>query len=160
MKGISRIDSKNTHGWYVRIYGNGGVYTSKLFSDRQYGNKQKALESARVFRDHEQMVADLNIKDMRKLTQRPFYQKAPKNNASGIVGVHEVNTVTNGRKVRYFQATWTDNKKPKSKKFYVTHTRTEEEALRLAVEYRKAMEIELQEKWDAERAKNTIKPSV
>ncbi len=151
MKGISRIDSKNTHGWYVRIYGNGGVYTSKLFSDRQYGNKQKALESARVYRDHEQMVADLNKKDMRKLSQRPFYQKAPKNNASGIVGVHEVNTITNGRKVRYFQATWTDDKKPRSKKFYVTNSRSAEEALHLAIEYRRAREIELQEKWNGKR---------
>ena len=151
MKGISRIDSRNTHGWYVRIYGNGGVYTSKLFSDRQYGNKQKALESARIFRDHEQMVADLNKKDMRKLGQLPFYQKAPKNNASGIVGVHEVNTVTNGRKIRYFQATWTEDKKPRSKKFYVTQTRTADDARLMAIEYRKNKEAELREKWNAEQ---------
>ncbi len=152
MKGISRIDSRNTHGWYVRIYGNGGVYTSKLFSDRQYGNKQKALESARIFRDHEQMVADLNKKDMRKLSQRPFYQKAPKNNASGVVGVHEVNTITNGRKVRYFQATWTEDKKPKSKKFYITQTRSAEEARHMAVEYRKSKEADLQKKWRTEQS--------
>ncbi len=151
MKGISRIDSRNTHGWYVRIYGNGGVYTSKLFSDRQYGNKQKALESARIYRDHEQMVADLNKKDMRKLSQRPFYKKAPKNNASGIVGVHEVNTITNGRKVRYYQATWTEDKKPRSKKFYVTAKRSAEEARQLATEYRRDREIELREKWEVER---------
>ena len=150
MKGISRIDSKNTHGWYVRIYGNGGVYTSKLFSDRQYGNKQEALKNARIFRDHEQMVADLNKKDMRKPNQTPFYQKAPKNNTSGILGVHEVNTVIKGRKTRYFQATWTEDKKPRSKKFYVTLTRTAEEARLMAIEHRKNKEVELREKWNAE----------
>ena len=152
MKGISRIDSKNTHGWYVRVYGNGGVYTSKLFSDRQYGTKQKALDSAKVYRDHEQMVADLNKKDMRKLSQKPFYKKAPKNNASGVVGVHEVHSNVNDKEVRYFQATWTEGRKPKSKKFYVTESRTAKEAFRLAVEHRKTKEEELQEKWEATRS--------
>lgn len=153
MKGISRIDSKNTHGWYVRIYGNSGVYTSKLFSDRQYGSKTKALESARIFRDHEQMVADLNKKDMRKLSQKPFCKKVPKNNASGVVGVHEVNSEVRGKKIRYFQATWTENKKPKSKKFYVTKNRSAEEAFRLAAEQRQAKETELLQKWEQEMDK-------
>lgn len=144
MKGISRIDSRNTHGWYVRIYGNGGVYSSKLFSDRQFGSRQKALENARIYRDHEQMVADLNKKDMRRNNQRPFLRNPPRNNSSGVVGVHLVNTTVNGRNVSYYQATWTENKKPRSKKFYIGAQRSKEEAFNMAYEYRKEKEKELE----------------
>ena len=35
MKGISRIDSNGTHGWFVRVYRNGKTY-SKLYSDKKY----------------------------------------------------------------------------------------------------------------------------
>lgn len=49
-KGISRIDSTSTHGWFVRGYRNGKTY-SKLFSDRKCGGKAKALNEARTYRD-------------------------------------------------------------------------------------------------------------
>lgn len=49
-KGISRIDSSSTHGWFVRAYRNGKTY-SKLFSDRKCGGKGKALKLAREHRD-------------------------------------------------------------------------------------------------------------
>ena len=51
MKNISRIDSRSTHGWYVRIYGQGKVLLHKLFSDLKYGNENKALAEAIKFRD-------------------------------------------------------------------------------------------------------------
>ena len=50
MKGISRIDSGSTHGWFVRSYRAGRTY-SKLFSDRKYGGKNKALQLAKSHRD-------------------------------------------------------------------------------------------------------------
>lgn len=50
MKGISRIDSGSTHGWFVRAYRNGKTY-SKLFSDRKCGGKGKALKLAKEHRD-------------------------------------------------------------------------------------------------------------
>lgn len=143
LKGISRIDSKNTHGWYVRIYGNGGVYSCKLFSDRQFGSKQKALDNAKRYRDHEQMVADLHKRDLRNKGKQPFLRKPPKNNVSGVVGVHEVKTKVNGKPVHYYQATWTENKKARSKKFYVTNKRSAEEAFKLAAEHRKQKEREM-----------------
>lgn len=43
-KGISRIDSGSTHGWFVRGYRNGKTY-SKLFSDRKCGGKGKAQKN-------------------------------------------------------------------------------------------------------------------
>lgn len=49
-KGISRIDSGSTHGWFVRGYRNGKTY-SKLFSDRKCGGKAKAQKLAREHRD-------------------------------------------------------------------------------------------------------------
>lgn len=49
-KGISRIDSGSTHGWFVRGYRNGKTY-SKLFSDLKCGGREQALELARDYRD-------------------------------------------------------------------------------------------------------------
>lgn len=49
-RGISRIDSKTTHGWYVRGYKNGKVY-SKLFSDAKSGGYDHALDYAKTYRD-------------------------------------------------------------------------------------------------------------
>jgi hypothetical protein len=49
-KGISRIDSGSTHGWFVRGYRNGWTY-SKLFSDRKCGGKGKAKALAKKYRD-------------------------------------------------------------------------------------------------------------
>lgn len=50
-KGISRIDSGSTHGWFVRGYRNGKTY-SKLFSDLKLGGKKKAMDQARDYRDN------------------------------------------------------------------------------------------------------------
>ncbi|MGD9898529.1 MAG: hypothetical protein AB7T22_05325 [Calditrichaceae bacterium] len=149
--GISRIDSKHTHGWYVRVYANGGVFVSKLFSDRLYGSKKIALDNAMKFRDHNQMVAELHRKNYKSLKRKPFYKAAPKNNTSGIVGVNEVKTKIRGRDVHYFQATWSESGKPRSKKFYVMSEREPQEAFQLAVELRKSKEKELYDNWLKEK---------
>lgn len=145
--GISRIDSKHTHGWYVRVYANGGVFASKLFSDRLYGGKQHALNNALKYREHNKMVADLHKREGRNPNRRPFYTTPPKNNHSGHVGVNEVKTSIRGREVHYFQATWSDDGKANSCKFYVSKKRTREEALDLAVKMRKEKEIFMQKQW-------------
>ena len=49
-KGISRIDSGSTHGWFVRGYKNGRTY-SRLFSDMKLGGNDTALGVARTYRD-------------------------------------------------------------------------------------------------------------
>ncbi len=145
--GISRIDSKHTHGWYVRVYANGGVFVSKLFSDRLYGGKQKALKNAIIFRDHNQMVAELERAKYKSTKRKPFYDRRAGKNSTGITGVNEVKSITNGREVHYFQATWSEEGKLHSKKFYVNSKRTRDEAFKLAVEYRKQKEKELYERW-------------
>ncbi len=142
-KGISRIDSSHTHGWYVRIYANGTVFDSKLFSDRQYGGKKAALKSAIMFRDQRLAVAALAKSLNKEGERRPFFSKPPKNNRTGVVGVNEVKTVSRGKNVHYFQATWNENGKPHTKKFYVYEKRSADEAFKMAAEYRKMMEKKL-----------------
>jgi len=56
-RGITRIDSHDTHGWFVRAY-KAGKTTSKLFSDAIYGGKDIALKEAITFR--EELVKRLN----------------------------------------------------------------------------------------------------
>jgi len=151
--GISRIDSKHTHGWYVRVYANGGVLKSKLFSDRLFGGKQDALDNAIKFRDHYQMVAALHKSNDYDSRRKPFYNQPPKNNTSGVVGVNEVKTNVQGRPVHYFQATWSEKGKARSKKFYVCSKRTRDQAYDMAVTLRKSKEKMLQSKWAGQKSK-------
>jgi len=81
-KGISRIDSGSTHGWFVRGYRNGETY-SKLFSDKKCGGKGKALESARSYRNglHKKLAAI-----PRKPRGRRIVYKDSRN-TTGVLGV-------------------------------------------------------------------------
>lgn len=145
--GISRIDSKHTHGWYVRVYGNGGVFISKLFSDRLHGGKDEALHNAINYREQNIRVAEKLKRDGRNPNRKPFYARAPKNNLSGHVGVNEVKTHIRGKEVHYFQATWSEGGKASSCKFYVSKKRTREEAEKMAIKLRKSKEILLKKYW-------------
>lgn len=139
LKGISRIDSKSTHGWYVRIYGIKSVFACKLFSDRLYGGKQAALKNAIKYRDHNQMVADLQITRAGNGTRgrsTPF-----KHNKTGVAGVHKsYNRKKNGYVYHYYRATWFENGKSCSKEFIITKNRPEEVAFKMAVALRKEKE--------------------
>ena len=81
MKGISRIDTKGTHGWYVRIYRAGRTY-SKLYSDNKYGGTDKALEFAKKARKvaQEKLDSTIGTRSRRLVTH-------DKRNKSGIIGV-------------------------------------------------------------------------
>ncbi|MCB0278705.1 MAG: hypothetical protein KDD94_04335 [Calditrichaeota bacterium] len=50
LKFISRIDTDDTHGWYVRVERYGFSFR-KLFSDKKLGNKDWALMQAMIFTD-------------------------------------------------------------------------------------------------------------
>jgi hypothetical protein len=95
-----------------------------------------------MYRDQRQAVAAL-AKSISNSDHRPFFSKPPKNNKTGVVGVNEVKTMSRGKKVHYFQATWNENGKPHTKKFYVYEKRSVEEAFKMAVEHRKMMEKKL-----------------
>lgn len=81
-KGISRIDSGSTHGWFVRGYRNGKTY-SKLFSDKKCGGKRKALWSAQEYR--EQLVSDLDKIPQKPRGRRVVYEDS--RNKTGVLGV-------------------------------------------------------------------------
>jgi hypothetical protein len=50
-KYITRLDHKNTHGWWVRVYLRSKPVYNKLFSDGVHGGKLKALKAAKSYRD-------------------------------------------------------------------------------------------------------------
>ena len=101
MKGISRIDSKGTHGWYVRIYKNGKTY-SKLYSDSKYNGKERALKFA-------QKARKMALETMKNIPDKPVRRlvTSDKRNKSGIIGVSKTTkTNPNGTQSDYFQVTW------------------------------------------------------
>lgn len=146
MKGLTRVDhdGKKMYGWLVRVYGGGQTF-SKYFSDRRYGGKEKSREVA--------------VEHLKKLTEeigerfadyvprqnQPLYRRKPgRANKTGVVGIHRCETVNHGKSVAYWAATWNENGRPRDKKFYFgPDTRTEEEARKLAIEWRAQKIIEL-----------------
>jgi hypothetical protein len=49
-KGISRVDTSDTHGYNARVYLKGVMY-SKLFSDAKFGSPEKARDQAILWRN-------------------------------------------------------------------------------------------------------------
>lgn len=102
-KGVSRIDSGTTHGWFVRVYWNNKVY-SKLFSDRKCGGKEKAYKLAKEYRNQltEEVKATPKTHRKRRMDSRDF---------TGEVGVYRhAMTDTDGETHEYYSVIW----KPRS----------------------------------------------
>lgn len=136
MKGISRIDAKGTHGWYVRIYKNGKTY-SKLYSDNKYGGKEKALTFAKKARQ----VALEKLKSVPGSEQRRLVSH-DKRNKSGIIGVSRTTkTTASGDTSLYYQVTWSPSKGKIKNRQWSVRKYGEEEAFRRAKDFReKVME--------------------
>ena len=101
MKGISRIDSKSTHGWYVRIYRNGKTH-SKLYSDKKYNGKERALKFAKKARQ-------LALETFENVPKNPIRRivLSDKRNKSGVVGVNKTSKkLKSGVDAFYYQVTW------------------------------------------------------
>ena len=77
-RNISRIDHRNTHGWYARIMHN-GKQQAKLFSDKKNGGRHAALLCAMAWRDR--VKEEIGI----PVTNKHIQGKA--NTNTGIVGV-------------------------------------------------------------------------
>lgn len=149
MKGLSRIDSvrKNMHGWYVRVYGGGKTY-SKYFNDRKYGGREASLLKAvdhlmALTREIEKKYPHYAMRGNKVL---PFWDRPGKHNSSGVVGVHKTEYFSPTRKRwnKCWVATWNEKGKRKDKAFYYSEgKRTEEEAKRMAIEFRARKMLEL-----------------
>jgi hypothetical protein len=79
LKSISRIDSRKTHGWYVRVRYQGREHR-KLFSDGKYGNKLSSLVAAKKYRD------ELEVSLGKPRTNR-LVIAANRRNRTGVIGV-------------------------------------------------------------------------
>ncbi|MBK7994144.1 MAG: AP2 domain-containing protein [Blastocatellia bacterium] len=95
-KGISRIDqdTNHTHGWYVRVWFNGKMY-SKFFSDEKNGGGEKALTKA--LRHRNRLEKEIG----KPRTDRKVVTYSSKNK-TGVVGV--VRKVKEGREV--YEVNW------------------------------------------------------
>lgn len=81
-KGISRIDSGSTHGWFVRGYRNGQTY-SRLFSDGKFGGPEAALAEAQLYRDKLQE----HLENVPKKPRARRLVLRDSRNSTGVLGV-------------------------------------------------------------------------
>ena len=141
-KGISRIDSGSTHGYFVRAYRNGKTY-SKLFSDRKCGGEDKALEQARDYRD--ELNAELEA--IPKAAPKRRIVKTDSRNTTGELGVtRTTKTAPNDKKHECYNVSWRPEPKVQKCTSFSIKKYGEEEAFRLAVEHRRKMMAEINEK--------------
>lgn len=132
-KGISRIDSGSTHGWFVRGYRNGKTW-SRLFSDQKCGDREAALAQARQFRDrlHE------------KLEELPAEPRARRvvlrdaRNSTGVLGVcRTVKRGPNGTLNECYSVSWRPVPGQQKCTSYSIRKYGEKRAFQLAVAHRK-----------------------
>ena len=101
-KGISRIDSGSTHGWFVRGYRNGKTY-AKLFSDRKNGGKGNAQKLAKEYRD-------ALITELEAIPKKPRHRRivtSDSRNTTGELGVSRTTkTGPNGTKHDCYSVSW------------------------------------------------------
>ncbi|NTW49676.1 MAG: hypothetical protein HGB19_08130 [Chlorobiales bacterium] len=104
-KGISRIDTSNTHGWFVRVYRDEAIY-SKLFSDRRHGGKRKALEAAMAYRDELETLLNKTGNSPRQNTRMPVVVRN-KRNKTGVIGVClRTRQLGDGKISQCYSVTW------------------------------------------------------
>ncbi|RMI17489.1 MAG: hypothetical protein D6681_03255 [Calditrichaeota bacterium] len=155
IKGLSRVDSiskrpnSSMHGWYVRVYRNNTTF-AKFFSDKKYGGPEAAKKAA--LEHLKKLQEEVDRKYPRKHNARSLRIRPQSNNSSGVSGVHKTEYYSSSRQVwvRAWVATWNENGRRRSKAFYYRKPedrgysengesrsmRTEEEAKKLAIEYR------------------------
>ncbi len=135
-KNISRIDvdSKNTHGWYVRIF-HKGVSHAKFFSDSVYDGEELALREALEHRN------ELEKKLGKPRTERYVISAPHPNNNTGIPGVIRKKTKQKKRGKWYswdiYEVTWNPVPGRVSRTSVSIQKHGEEEAFRRAVAIRK-----------------------
>lgn len=134
-KGISRIDSGSTHGWFVRGYRNGQTY-SKLFSDKKWGGKGKALAKAKEYR--EELFEELKSMPSKPRGRRIVFRDS--RNTTGVLGVcRTAKKSTNGNMNECYSVSWRPEPGVQKCTSFSIRKYGEERAFQLAVEHRKRM---------------------
>lgn len=139
LKGISRIDSGSTHGWFVRGYRNGKTY-SKLFSDLKCGGKNKAKALAVAYRDelNEELEAIPKKQRPRRIVT------TDSRNTTGELGVSRTTkTGPNGTKHDCYSVSWRPEPGVQKCTSFSVKKYGEKKAFKLAVEHRRKMMREI-----------------
>lgn len=134
-KGISRIDSGSTHGWFVRGYRNGKTF-SRLFSDLKCGGRDKSLRAARDFRS--MLYSQLENMPARPRSRRIVTKDA--RNKTGVLGVCKTTKKSpKGVSHECFSVSWRPSPGVQKCTSFSIRKYGEKEAFRLAVEHRTRM---------------------
>jgi hypothetical protein len=135
LKGISRIDSGSTHGWFVRAYRNNKTY-SKLISDSKFESKEHALKEAIKVRDQ------FN-KQIAKITKRPSKRRIVKSdsrNLTGELGVSRTSKkAVNGNYYESYTVSWRPKPGVQKSTSFSIRKFGDEKALKMAIEHRRKM---------------------
>jgi hypothetical protein len=134
-KGISRIDSGSTHGWFVRGYRNGKTW-SRLFSDIKCGGREQALAEARAFRDElqEQLEALPAEPRARRVVTRDS------RNTTGVLGVcRTAKKSPNGTINECYSVSWRPARGVQKCTSFSIRKYGEKRAFQLAVAHRRRM---------------------
>ena len=141
-KGISRIDSGSTHGYFVRAYHSSKTY-SKLFSDRKCGGKESALEQAILYRDELTTELAATPKGPRKRR----IVTSDSRNKTGELGVsRSTKTGPNGTKHECYSVSWRPEPKIQKCTSFSIKKYGEEDAFKMAVAHRRKMMREIHNK--------------
>ena len=138
-KGISRIDSGSTHGWFVRGYRNGKTF-SRLFSDKKNGGKNAALDKARQFK--QELMQKLNELPSEPRARRIVTRDA--RNSTGVLGVCRTRKKSpNGKLNECYSVSWRPSPGVQKCTSFSIRKYGEGKAFALAVEHRRKMLLEI-----------------
>lgn len=139
MKGISRIDSGATHGWFVRAYRDGRTY-SKFYSDLKNGSKAKAFKLASAYRDE--------LRDrLGPPSPKPRIMRVNSSNQSGVIGVSLTKRESiSGKKTLFYTVSWRPEPNIAQNKSFSVAKWGDKKAFQLAVKFRKDREKEINAK--------------
>ena len=134
-KGISRIDSGTTKGWFVRGYRNGKTY-AKLFSDRKFGGYDGSLEKAQRYRDK----LHQKLGEMKKAQRKRRVAFRDSRNKSGVLGVCRTTKKGQGGVMNeVYSVTWRPKPGVQKCTSFSIRKYGEDKAFKLAVAHRKKM---------------------
>ena len=133
LKGISRIETSSTVGWYVRVYRNKKIY-SKFLSDAKFGGKEKSLEKAI---SQKEKLNKIIYKIPKKPTKRRVVN-TDKRNKTGVLGVSRTaKKASNGKIYECYTVSWRPKPKVQQSTSFSIMKYGEAKALELAIKLRK-----------------------
>lgn len=131
-KGISRIKSKSTRGWFVRAYKGGTTY-SKLFSDKKWGSEEGAFEAAVRYRD--ELIQQLEQMPKKPRKRRVVTRDA--RNKTGVIGITRCKRKNSqGQEVDSYSVSWRPAPGVQKCTSFSIRKYGEEKAFKLAVQHR------------------------